>query len=126
MLKEFSKAAKAHNILIILASSRLSEFADPGSSEEGSWYNSEVSENDVIKSWERLAQAFCDQWNVVGIDLQNEVRPYCLPPFPDRICCILGVLLSGHFAWCSLIRVPGGEGLPLIGILRQNVLRSTR
>jgi hypothetical protein len=74
MLVEFARAAEERGILIVLVSSRISEYADAGSPEEGLWYNSEVSEARVLDSWMSLAQMFCGTWNVIGVDLQNEVR----------------------------------------------------
>ena len=48
MLVEFAKAAEEFGILIVLASSRLSEYAEPGSPEGGMWYNSQISEQQVV------------------------------------------------------------------------------
>ena len=72
MLVEFAEKASDLGILIVLASSRLSDNAKPGSPTEGLWYNDEVTEDDVLDSWTALAKMFCDHWNVVGIDLFNE------------------------------------------------------
>ena len=85
MLVEFAKAAEELGILIILVSSRLSEDADPGSPEEGMWYNSQINEQQVTESWFALSKMFCDKWNVVGVDLQNgkcsAIKPRS-PPIP--------------------------------------------
>lgn len=73
MLADLVSRAERYRILIILVSSRLSELADLGTKENGLWYNSEVNEMQIFSSWEMLAKRFCDKWNVVGVDLQDEV-----------------------------------------------------
>jgi endoglucanase len=69
MFVRLAQEAARHGILILLACHRLSPKAWPG---EGLWYDKEIQEENVLDSWEFIAAALCGQWNVIGVDLQNE------------------------------------------------------
>eukprot|EP00967_Tisochrysis_lutea_P078963 scaffold107831_cov28-Tisochrysis_lutea.AAC.1 len=68
-LLEFARAAAPHGLLVLVAAHRLSPDAWPG---DGLWYDDEISEDQVKQDWAKLARTLCGQWNVVGVDLQNE------------------------------------------------------
>jgi len=64
-----ANAAAAHGLLILVAAHRLTPESWPG---DGLWYEEGFSEDDVKDDWSALAEQLCNQWNVVGVDLQNE------------------------------------------------------
>jgi endoglucanase len=68
-LLEFSRAAAPRGLLVLVAAHRLSPDAWPG---DGLWYDDEFTEQTVKDDWTKLAAELCGQWNVVGVDLQNE------------------------------------------------------
>merc|ERR1711871_544073 len=69
MFIRLSQAASRYGILVLMACHRLDPEAWPGN---GLWYNGEISETKVKESWTMIAQTLCGQWNVMGVDLQNE------------------------------------------------------
>ena len=73
MLVEFVSELAARGMLVIMACGRVSATSSPESAEEGLWYNSAVSDAQILKSWESIASVLCTEWNVIGVDVQNEV-----------------------------------------------------
>jgi len=70
MLRQVALAAAEQNMLIVLAAGRLTPTSWPG---DGLWYSREIPEALLPGLWSRLADALCDQWNVVGVDLHHGV-----------------------------------------------------
>ena len=64
------RAAAKRHLVVVMAAERLQ--ADAPTS--NLWYNDKlgVDEELVGQSWDRLAEALCGEWNVVGVDLQHE------------------------------------------------------
>ena len=71
---EIAKAAARRGILIVLACGRISPSLAPGAQGSGSWYSDSISEDLVLRSWQRMAKTTCALWNVVGVDLMD--KPY--------------------------------------------------
>lgn len=93
ILAEFVSKAKERSMLVVLASGSPSVHSGSRSYEGGGfWYDRLTGEEDVIKSWEHIATLFCEEWNVIGVDLQNEV-----PSAQTRSVC------STHLCCCACI-----------------------
>ena len=69
MLRQVASAAAEHDVLILLTAGRLTPTSWPG---EGLWYSREIPEATLPQLWSKLADALCDQWNLVGVDLHHE------------------------------------------------------
>ena len=66
-LLHVAQMAAQRNLLIVLAAHHL----EP---DNGLWYNDVVPESKLKASWSKLAAALCKQWNVVAVDLHNELH----------------------------------------------------
>lgn len=69
MLLLLAQKAAEHQLLVCYCAARTTPTAFPTN---GLWYDEDVSEQDVLKSWHALAALLCPQWNVFAADLQNE------------------------------------------------------
>jgi len=83
MLLHLVRAASHRGILVLLACHRIriayntdvnGVHAEWPGDWDGLWYDSAYSEERVETLWGEVAQLFCAQWNVMGVDLMNE--PY--------------------------------------------------
>lgn len=64
-----AEAAAEQGVLVMMGCHRLRPSAWPG---DGLWYDAQMAEAAVLRSWELIAKALCDQWNVFMVDLVNE------------------------------------------------------
>ena len=69
MFLRLAQHAAKHGILVMLTCHRTTPGAWPG---DGLWYDKDISEEDVLDSWDIVADELCAQWNVFAADLQNE------------------------------------------------------
>lgn len=67
MLVLLARAAARRGILIVLQARVLSLYSE----NIGLWYSYGVSEDSLSLAWGRLARALCNEWNVMGVDLQE-------------------------------------------------------
>ena len=72
MIKRLIQEMGKHGILVLLANHRLAPKACPGCKGSGFWYSDDVPLSDVKRAWTTLAQALCTEWNLIGVDVQNE------------------------------------------------------
>mmetsp|Transcript_61590 Transcript_61590/g.102477 ORF Transcript_61590/g.102477 Transcript_61590/m.102477 type:complete len:601 (-) Transcript_61590:127-1929(-) len=79
MLQVVASKAARHGILVLLACHRIratypgpSLHAEWPGSWDGLWYDSTWTESRLLDNWHKLANYFCDAWNVIGVDLMNE------------------------------------------------------
>ena len=66
-----ASAAAKRGLLVMLACHRMHPSTWPG---EGLWFDTAgpITEEHVLQSWGKIADAFCHVWNVFAVDLQNE------------------------------------------------------
>lgn len=78
MIKRVVQAAARKGILVLLACERLEHVPIPDTEGGGLWYGFDFPEEDIVRSWQKLAAALCrTDWNVFGVDLMDEpVRAY--------------------------------------------------
>ena len=75
-----ARAAARRGLTVVLAADRLSVTTGPGKPGSGLWYSEHINEELVERSWSRIANILCSQWNVVGVDLMAQVISRHLPP----------------------------------------------
>ena len=68
-LQILAQKAGKRGILIALACTQLTPTSRPGN---GLWHNTEVTEEDSLRSWAKIAHTFCEQGNVFAVDLFEE------------------------------------------------------
>lgn len=68
-LELIAQHAEQEHILVVLACTQLTPYAQPGN---GLWHNGMISEQDSLRSWWRLASVLCSQSNVIAVDLLDE------------------------------------------------------
>ena len=69
MFAAIADRAARRGLLIMMACHRLNPKAWPG---DGMWFDSAISEQRVLESWDKVAEVLCPRWNVFAVDLQNE------------------------------------------------------
>ena len=55
---------------VLMAGARLGHDEVPAADGGGLWFSDDLLETDAIRSWSSLAAMLCNEWNVVGVDLQ--------------------------------------------------------
>lgn len=78
MLGAFARAAGKKGLAVVLSCSRTGRVVKADTDGGGLWFDEDVKEVQVVRSWLALAADLCPLWNVIGTDLQD--APVCARP----------------------------------------------
>merc|ERR1740139_1569036 len=111
MFVQIARQAARQGLIVLMACHRLNSQAWPGG---GLWYDGDIDERAVRRSWSMLGAALCGQWNVFAVDLQNEPHQASWgagrPTDWDQAATRLGNhVLAACPRWLILVEGVGGD-----------------
>jgi len=76
VLKILVQKLATQNIMVVFSAARLSSTADGKYTNSISdlWHDEDWGEDRVFNFWTTLTAQFCDQWNVMGVDLKDQLH----------------------------------------------------